>query len=67
MPVTKRAALPVVRHAQHPRRHLRRLRGAGAPVRAATCWRASGLHEGRRVSLWPNLRASTAVFQFERA
>jgi methionine biosynthesis protein MetW len=28
---------------------------------------AFGLHEGRRVDLWPNLRASTAVFQFERA
>jgi methionine biosynthesis protein MetW len=30
MPVTRTPALPVVRHAQHPRRHLRRLRGAGA-------------------------------------
>ena len=29
------AAVPVVRHAQHPRRHLRRLRGARAKHRAA--------------------------------
>lgn len=27
---------------------------------------AFGLHEGRRIDLWPNLRASTAVFKFER-
>ena len=27
---------------------------------------AFGLHEGRRVDRWPNLRASTAVFRFER-
>ena len=26
-----------------------------------------GLHEGQQVRLWPNLLASTAVFQFERA
>lgn len=25
-----------------------------------------GLHEGRRIDRWPNLRASTAVFKFER-
>jgi pimeloyl-ACP methyl ester carboxylesterase len=35
MPVTKALALRVVRHAQHPRRHLRRLRGAGAQERPA--------------------------------
>ena len=37
MPVTRAPALPVVRHAQHPRRHLQGLRGAGAqepPARA---------------------------------
>lgn len=28
---------------------------------------AFGLHEGRRIDRWPNLRASTAVFKFERA
>jgi methionine biosynthesis protein MetW len=28
---------------------------------------AFGLHEGVRIDLWPNLRASTAVFRFERA
>ncbi len=28
---------------------------------------AFGLHEGRRIDRWPNLRASTAVFRFERA
>ena len=33
MPVTRVAALPVVRHAEHPRRHVRRLRGAGAQGR----------------------------------
>jgi methionine biosynthesis protein MetW len=27
---------------------------------------AFGLHEGARVDRWPNLRASTAVFRFER-
>ena len=27
---------------------------------------AFGLHEGRRIDRWPNLRASTAVFRFER-
>ena len=27
---------------------------------------AFGLHEGARIDLWPNLRASTAVFRFER-
>ena len=26
-----------------------------------------GLHEGREIRRWPNLRASTAVFKFERA
>jgi hypothetical protein len=26
-----------------------------------------GLHDGRIVSSWPNLMASTAVFKFERA
>jgi methionine biosynthesis protein MetW len=26
-----------------------------------------GLHEGREIRSWPNLRASTAVFKFERA
>jgi methionine biosynthesis protein MetW len=28
---------------------------------------AFGLHEGVRIDVWPNLRASTAVFRFERA
>ena len=28
---------------------------------------AFGLHAGRRIDHWPNLRASTAVFHFERA
>ncbi len=28
---------------------------------------AFGLHEGRRIDRWPNWRASTAVFHFERA
>jgi len=28
---------------------------------------AFGLHDGQRVERWPNLRASTAVFRFERA
>ena len=28
---------------------------------------AFGLHGGRRIDRWPNLRASTAVFKFERA
>lgn len=28
---------------------------------------AFGLHEGRRIDRWPNLRASTAVFRIERA
>lgn len=26
---------------------------------------AFGLHQGQRINLWPNLRASTAVFKFE--
>ncbi|MDP3137574.1 MAG: methionine biosynthesis protein MetW, partial [Burkholderiaceae bacterium] len=27
---------------------------------------AYGLHEGREVRLWPNARAGTAVFKFQR-
>ena len=61
-----RAALPVVRHAEHPRRHLCRLRGAGAQGRPAHPRRVR--HPGRAavVRNWPNLLASVAVFKFER-
>ena len=46
MPVTRVAALPVVRHAEHPRRHLRRLRGAGAQGRPGDP-RRFGIQDGQ--------------------
>ena len=60
------AALPVVRHAEHPLADHQGLPGvrarAGHPHRAAaSTWGASG-----RVRFWPNLRAAYGVFVLEK-
>ncbi len=60
------AALPVVRHAQHPRRHLCRLRGAGAQDAGCTSPTASACRTGAWCGAGPTCAASVAVFRFER-
>ena len=63
-----RAALPVVRHAQHPRRHLCRFRGAGEEGWADVSSMPSAFRPAFEVvRTWPNLLASVAVFKFERS
>ena len=66
MPVSDDAALPVVRHAEHPPVHGRRLRrvpraSATASSRTASCWRA-----GTRSNVLPNLLGELAIYRFKR-
>ena len=61
------AALPVVRHAEHPPVHGRRLRRVPRRAAAAPSMNRVVLAGGRPVTLLPNLAGELAIYRFRRA